>query len=81
MRTTITLDEALVRQLQQACGARTKTAAVAGAVKEQLRRLKLRRLSALLGKIRLDESALRDAEQADRRRSALLERTSQRHGR
>ena len=44
MRTTVTLDEALVRELLEFSKTNTKTAAVALAVKEQIRREKLKRL-------------------------------------
>ena len=65
MRTNVVLDEAKVDVLMRLTGARTKTAAVARAVDEQIRREKLRRLASMLGKVEVDEetiSSLRAAE-------------------
>ncbi|MDL1959290.1 MAG: type II toxin-antitoxin system VapB family antitoxin [Deltaproteobacteria bacterium] len=58
MRTTVTLDEAMVRELLEFSKTNTKTAAVALAVKEQIRREKLKRLAGLLGKVDIDEKAI-----------------------
>ena len=48
MRTTVTLDAKLVRELVEFTDAKTKTAAVAIAVKEQIRRAKLKKLADFL---------------------------------
>lgn len=58
MRTNVVLDEAKVAVLMRLTGARSKTAAVALAVDEQIRREKLRRLASLLGKVDIDEEAI-----------------------
>ena len=58
MRTTVTLDEALVRELLEFSKANTKTAAVALAVREQIRREKLKRLAGLLGNVDIDEKGI-----------------------
>jgi hypothetical protein len=64
MRTNVVLDEGKVAILMRLSGAKSKTAAVARAVDEQIRREKLGRLAALLGRVDVDEAAiaaLRDA--------------------
>ncbi len=58
MRTNVVLDEAKVAVLMRLTGARSKTAAVALAVDEQIRREKLRRLASMLGKVDIDEEAI-----------------------
>ena len=58
MRTNVVLDEAKVDVLMRLTGARTKTAAVARAVDEQIRREKLRRLASMLGKVDVDDEAI-----------------------
>jgi len=73
MRTTVTLDENLVRELVKFSGAKTKTAAVALAVKEQIRRAKLKKLSALLGTVDVDEEAIQESNKADMKRAQWLE--------
>jgi hypothetical protein len=74
MRTTVTLDEALVRELLEFSKTNTKTAAVALAVKEQIRREKLKRLAGLLGKVDIDEKAIHEGDEADMRRVQWLEK-------
>ncbi|MBW1998648.1 MAG: type II toxin-antitoxin system VapB family antitoxin [Deltaproteobacteria bacterium] len=73
MRTTVTLDEELVRELVKVSNAKSKTAAVALAVKEQIRRAKLRKLADLLGTVDVDEKAIREGEKADLDRFKWLE--------
>jgi len=73
MRTTVTLDENLVRELVKFSGAKTKTAAVALAVKEQIRRAKLKKLSGLLGTVDVDEEAIQERNKADMKRAQWLE--------
>jgi hypothetical protein len=74
MRTTVTLDEALVRELLEFSKTNTKTAAVALAVREQIRREKLKRLAGLLGKVDIDENAIHEGDKADMRRVQWLEK-------
>lgn len=73
MRTTVTLDENLVRELVRFTDSKTKTAAVALAVKEQIRRAKLKKLAGLLGTVDVDEKAIRESNKADMRRAQWLE--------
>jgi Arc/MetJ family transcription regulator len=54
MRTTMSLDEGLIKELMKVTGARTKTAAIHLAIAEFLRRKKIEGLLALEGKIQLD---------------------------
>ncbi|MBM4394452.1 MAG: type II toxin-antitoxin system VapB family antitoxin [Deltaproteobacteria bacterium] len=58
MRTNVVLDEAKVAVLMRLTGARSKAAAVARAVDEQIRREKLGRLASLLGKVEIDEDSI-----------------------
>ncbi|MCP4622885.1 MAG: type II toxin-antitoxin system VapB family antitoxin [bacterium] len=81
MRTTVTLDEKLVRELVQFTDAKNKTAAVAIAVKEQIRRAKLKKLAGLLGTIVVDEKAIKDGNRADMKRARWLEEIGERNGR
>ena len=73
MRTTVTLDENLVRELVKFSGAKTKTAAVALAVKGQIRRAKLKKLAGLLGTVDIDEKAIEESNIADMKRTQWLE--------
>ena len=73
MRTTVTLDENLVRELLKFSNAKTKTSAVALAVKEQIRRAKLKKLAGLLGTVDVDENAIKESNQADMKRAQWLE--------
>jgi len=73
MRTTVTLDENLVRELVEFSDAKTKTAAVALAVKEKIRRAKLKELAGLLGTVDVDEKAIKEGNKADMRRAQWLE--------
>jgi Arc/MetJ family transcription regulator len=54
MRTTLDLDENLVKELMAVTKAKTKTAAIHLAIREFIRRRRLEGLKALSGKIRLD---------------------------
>lgn len=65
MRTTVTLDENLVKELMEYARAKTKTAAVTLAVKEQIRRAKLKKLAGQLGKIPFNESLIKEGNKAD----------------
>ena len=73
MRTTVTLDESLVKELVKFSNAKTKTAAVALAVKEQIRRAKLKKLAGFLGTVDVDEKAIKESNKADMRRAQWLE--------
>ena len=68
MRTNVTLDESLVNELLRLSGEKTKTAAVAAAVREQIRRAKREKLAGLLGKIEVDDEAVKTSKSADRKR-------------
>ena len=80
MRTTVTLDEKLVKELVEFTEAKTKTAAVAIAVKEQIRRAKLKKLADLLGTIAMDEKAIKKGNEADMKRAQWLEEIGERNG-
>lgn len=72
MRTTVTLDEKLVHELMRLSGAKTKTAAVAQAVTEQIRRAKLKMLARRLGNIEIDEEVIAKGNEADLQRAQRL---------
>ena len=72
MRTTVTLDENLMREPVKLSDAKTKTAAVAFAVQEQIRRAKLKKLASLLGTFRADVRATIESNKADMRRAQWL---------
>ena len=80
MRTTVTLDENLVRELVSLSEAKTKTAAVAFAVQEQIRRAKLKKLASLLGTVTVDVKALNEGNKADMRRAQWLEEMGEKNG-
>jgi hypothetical protein len=73
MRTTVTIDEKWVRELMQLSHAKNKTAAVTSAVKEQIRRTKLKKLSDLLGMIEVDEEEIENSDRLDISRAQWLE--------
>lgn len=73
MRTTVTLDENLVRELMNFSDTKTKTAAVALAVKDQIRRTKLKQLASLLGTVDVDEKSVEESNEVDMRRVQWLE--------
>lgn len=74
MRTTVTLNETLIRELMKFSDTKTKTAAVALAVKEQIRRAKLKQLASLLGTVDVDEKAIEESNEADMMRVQWLEK-------
>jgi len=80
MRTTVTLDEKLVRELVKFTDAKTKTAAVAIAVQEQIRRAKLRKLADLLGSVAVNEKAIKESNQADLKRAEWLHEIGEGNG-
>lgn len=53
MRTTLNLDDELVRELMKATRAKTKTEAIHQAISELIRRRKLEKLKSLSGKLRI----------------------------
>ena len=73
MRTTVTLDETLVRELMKFSNGKTKTSAVAEAVKEHIRKAKLKQLASLLGTVEINEKAISESNEADMRRAQWLE--------
>lgn len=75
MRTTVTLDEALVGELLRLTRQRTKTSAVAWAVREQIRLAKLRQLAGILGSVDIDEDAVRSLRVSDPERSRWMEKS------
>jgi hypothetical protein len=81
MRTTVTLDEKLVKELVKFTDEKTKTAAVAIAVKEQIRRAKLKKLAGLLGTVAIDEKVIKESIKADMKRAKWLEEVGARNGR
>jgi Arc/MetJ family transcription regulator len=80
MRTTVTLDENLVRELVKLSDAKTKTAAVAFAVREQIRRAKLKKLASLLGTVTVDVKAINESNKADMKRARWLEEIGEKNG-
>lgn len=56
MRTTLNLDEELIKELMKVTGAKTKVEAIHLAISEFIRRKKLEGLKALSGKIRIAEN-------------------------
>ncbi len=73
MRTTVTLNEKMVMELMALSHAKNKTAAVASAVKEQIRRTKLKMLADLLGSIDVDEKEIEKSDRLDMSRAQWLE--------
>ena len=74
MRTTMRLDDGLIKELMKVTGARTKTEAIHLAIAEFIRRKKLEELKALSGKVRianhwqeLEELELKQQEKLERR--------------
>jgi metal-responsive CopG/Arc/MetJ family transcriptional regulator len=56
MRTTMILDEHLIKELMEVTGAKSRTEAVQRAIAELIRRKKLEELKALSGKIRIADN-------------------------
>lgn len=67
MRTTVTLDEALVREIMKVTAAKTKTAAVTVALQEHARRSRIDQLRSLLGKVNIDAKSLQELRDAELR--------------
>ena len=77
MRTTLNLNEKLIRELMVVTSAKTKTDAIHQAASELIRRKKMDALKSLSGKIHLDLD-WRKLEQTEIRHQASLKR--HRHG-
>ncbi len=77
MRTTLDLNEKLIRELMDVTAAKTKTDAIHQAATELILRKKLDRLKSLSGKVHLDLD-WNKLEQAEIRHQASLKR--RRHG-
>lgn len=74
MRTTLSLDDRLIKELMEVTGAKTKTEAIHLAISEFIRRKKLEGLKALSGKIHiadnwqeLEELEMKEQEEEERR--------------
>jgi hypothetical protein len=81
VRTNVVLEERKVAVLMRLMRTKTKTAAVARAVDEQIRREKLARLAALLGRVEIDEEKIGAMEQAEVERTRRVFENGGRHGR
>ena len=77
MRTTLDLNEKLIRELMDVTAAKTKTDAIHQAAAELIRRKKLDQLKSLSGTIHLDLN-WKSLEHAEIRHQAVLKR--RRHG-
>ena len=66
MRTNIVLDGEVVEELVHISGRKSKTAVVAWAVQEQVRREKIRLLCGLFGTVDIDETAIGATVEAER---------------
>jgi ABC-type uncharacterized transport system ATPase component len=65
MKTTVTLDQRTVDEVLLLTEARTKTRAVSIALQEYARQKKMEKLRSLLGKIEVDETAIRHLKEKD----------------
>lgn len=72
MRTTVTLDKKLLHELMRYSIAKTKSEAVSLAVKEQIRRAKLKTLADRLGSIKVNEKTIEEGNSADIKRTQWL---------
>ncbi|MCK4765488.1 MAG: type II toxin-antitoxin system VapB family antitoxin [Candidatus Aminicenantes bacterium] len=73
MKKFVTIDKNLLNELMNYTDAKTKTAVVAQAVKEHIRRSKLKLLAKQLGSIAVDDRAITDGNLADLERARRLE--------
>ena len=73
MRTTMSLNDGLIKELMKVTGAKTKTEAIHLAISEFIRRKKLEGLKALSGKIRIADN-WRALEAAELKAHAARER-------
>lgn len=76
MRATLNIPDDLVRQAQEAIGAKTKTEAIVFALKELVRKKKIEELLSLRGKVQIDydwEAEEARELEAQREREAGLE--------
>jgi hypothetical protein len=81
MKTTVTIQADMVRELMAHYGASTKTAAVNRAIEEQLRLIRLRQLADLLGRLDTDENSVEVSASAERERGEWLETLGCEHDR
>jgi hypothetical protein len=77
----VTIDEKLVDELLEITNAKTKAEAVAIAVKEHIRRAKLKKLADFLGTVAIDERAIQEGNQAEMKRAKWLEEIGERNDR
>lgn len=73
MRTTMSLDERLVKELMTLTGAKSKTEAIHTAIAELIRRKKLEGLKALSGRVRIADN-WRELEEIELKEQAARER-------
>ena len=81
MRNLVTLDGKLVNELLEITNAKTKTEAVAIAVKEHIRRANLKKLADFLGTVAIDERAIQEGNQAEMKRAKWLDEIGERNDR
>ncbi len=72
MRTTLNLDEELVRDLMKVTEAKTKTEAIHQAISEAIRRRKLDQLKSLSGKVRVAADWKKSKQAEIRRQNRLM---------
>lgn len=77
MRTTMSLDDRLVKELMEVTGAKSRTEAIHWAIAELIRRKKLEELKALSGKVRIADN-WQALEAAELRHQAVRERHARR---
>ena len=56
MRTTMTLDDAMIEQLMQATGEKSHAAAIRRALQDHLKQLQKQQLLALRGKVQIEDN-------------------------
>ena len=78
MRTTLRLDDRLIKELMDVTGAKTKTEAIHLAISEFIRRKKIEGLLALEGKVHLDVD-WRELEELELKAQAERERRRRGH--
>jgi hypothetical protein len=74
VRTTLNLDDDLVRELMEVSNATTKTAAIHEAIEELIRRRKLEKLKSLSGRVRLSIPRARRERREIERQKRILRR-------
>lgn len=68
MRTTLNISDALIKELMDITGTKTKTRAIEEAIREYVRRRKIKKLKSLSGKIEITDNwrELRESELEER---------------